>query len=746
MGGISPEGNPMGVFPKGHAGSVSLGRSAPRDAGTECSGGIPGDGTWCNDVCPATRVAATLVRCAWAFGPLGPLWGNASATVFNVPQAAPYGGWRSPISAADIASSAVPLSAPELVGRDVYWLEGKPLEGGRTVVVRLHADGSRQELTPAPLNVRTRVHEYGGGAYLVSNDTLFFSNFADQRLYRQDADEAPRPITPEPAVPAGVRYADAQAAADGRWLICVRERHAADEVTEAVNELAVLAADASSDGFTEGRAIAAGHDFYSSPRISPDGRRLAWLCWDHPRMPWDGTELWVADLASDGSPSNARRVAGGPEESIFQPEWSAFESEPGTLYFVSDRTGWWNLYRLTDGAAQAEPLAPIEAEFGAPQWTFGMSSYAFLADGRLACVMSQNGFDHIAFVRPGSSQAVELADLPFTAISRQIRASGNTLVFVAASPTEASAVIRMDATSGACEVLRRSLEAPPDSGYVSRPRAIAFPTDGGRATAYAIYYPPTNADFVGAPGELPPLIVESHGGPTSMTLAQFAMGTQYWTSRGFGVVDVNYGGSSGYGRAYRERLRGEWGIVDTQDCISAARHLAASGEVDGRRLAIRGGSAGGYTTLCALVFHDDFAAGASYYGVADCEALATDTHKFESRYMDGLIGPYPAAREVYYARSPIHFADRLGCPVILFQGLEDRVVPPSQAEMMVAALRAKHLPVAYLAFEGEQHGFRKAETIQRTLEAELYFYAQVFKFLLADAIAPVEIDNLNSRQ
>jgi dipeptidyl aminopeptidase/acylaminoacyl peptidase len=651
-----------------------------------------------------------------------------------VPQAAPHGGWRSPISAADIASSQVPLSAPEIVGRDVYWLEGKPTEGGRTVVVRLDADGSRQELTPAPYYVRTRVHEYGGGAYLVSGQTVFFSNFSDQRLYRQDPGAAPRPITPEPTVPSGDRYADAQITSDGRWLICVRERHAAAEGAEASNELVALPA----DGNGEARSIASGHDFYSSPRISPDGRKLAWLSWDHPRMPWDGTELWVADLASDGSVTNTRRIAGGPQESIFQPEWSP--TEPDTVYFVSDRTGWWNLYRQPATATEAEALAPMDAEFGTPQWTFGMSTYVFLADGRLACVMSQNGFDHLAFVRPG--QPAEIADLPYTAISRRIRASGNTLVFVAASPTESAAVIRMDATSGERTVLRRGLETPPNAAYVSRPRAIAFPTSGGQATAYAIYYPPTNPDFVAAPGELAPLLIISHGGPTSMALAQLDMGIQYWTSRGFGVVDVNYGGSSGYGRAYRDRLRGTWGIVDTEDCIAAARYLAESGEVDGQRLAIRGGSAGGYTTLCALVFHADFAAGASYFGVADCEALATDTHKFESRYLDGLIGPYPADKDVYYARSPIHFADQLSCPVILFQGLEDRVVPPAQAEMMVEALRAKDLPVAYLAFEGEQHGFRKAETIQRTLEAELYFYSRVFKFPMADQVEAIEIENL----
>src|SRR5437879_4251396 len=354
--------------------------------------------------------------------------------------------------------------------------------------------------------------------------------------------------------------------------------------------------------------------------------------------------------------------------------------------------------------------------------------------------MSKDGIDSLVFVQAG--QPIQTADLPYAAYGRRLRSSGNTLVFTAAAPTEAVAVIRFDTASGTGEILRRSLADAPDATYISRPRSIAFPTEGGAATAYAIFYPPANAAFVGPTGEKPPLIVESHGGPTSMTLAQLSLEIQFWTSRGFGVVDVNYGGSSGYGRAYRERLKGQWGVVDTHDCINAARYLAEQHEVDGRRLAIRGGSAGGYTTLCALVFHDDFAAGASYYGVADCEALATDTHKFESRYLDGLIGPYPEARDVYYARSPIHFADRLSCPVILFQGLEDRVVPPAQAEMMLSALRDKDLPVAYLAFEGEQHGFRKAETIQRTLEAELYFYSRVFKFPLSEDIEPVEIENL----
>jgi dipeptidyl aminopeptidase/acylaminoacyl peptidase len=648
-----------------------------------------------------------------------------------MPEAAPYGGWRSPVTAASIAAGGVSLSLVDIVDGDVYWLEGKPLEAGRVALVRQTADGSRSELTPKPLSVRTRVHEYGGGACVVHGTTAFFSNFADQRLYRQERGAEPRPITPEPGIPAGLRYADSCLTADGRMLIGVRERHDFED-REATNELVAMP----SDGSAGARVIASGHDFYASPRISPDGARLAWLVWDHPRMPWDSSELWVGDLAGDGSITNPRRVAGGPEESIFQPQWSP----SGELYFVSDRTGWWNLYRLHDG--NIEPVAPMEAEFGSPQWVFGMSQYAFLADGRIACIVSQSGFDRLALVSPGSRQPVAFVDLPYTAFGRRLRAQGNMVVFVAASPDEAAAVIRYDISTRRIDVLRRSLDHPVDPGYVSYPRSIAFPTEGGKETAYALYYPPTNADYVGPTGEQPPLIVESHGGPTSMAQAQLNLDILYWTSRGFGVVDVNYGGSSGFSRAYRERLKGRWGIVDTQDCISAARYLAEQGEVDGRRLAIRGGSAGGYTTLCALVFHDDFAAGASYYGVADCEALATDTHKFESRYLDGLIGPYPEAKDVYYQRSPIHFADRLSCPVILFQGLEDRVVPPSQAERMVEALRAKDLPFAYLAFEGEQHGFRKAETIQRTLEAELYFYSRVFRFPLAESIEPVEIENL----
>jgi dipeptidyl aminopeptidase/acylaminoacyl peptidase len=643
--------------------------------------------------------------------------------------AAPFGSWRSPISALSVAADKVPLVHISCVGSDVYLLEGKPREGGRYALVRYSPNGERTEITPQPFNVRTRVHEYGGGAYLATTSSIFFSNFADQRLYRQNGDGQPRPITPAPASPSADRFADARITDDQRLLVCVREQHPSDG-GEAVNDLVVIAA----DGTAPPRTIVSGHDFFSTPRISPDGRQLAWLTWDHPRMPWDGTELWIADFQPDGVVSNSRRVAGGERESITQPQWSP----DGVLHFVSDRTGWWNLYRLHQGTPQ--PLAPMDSEFGSPQWVFGMSSYVFLNDGRIAVQYSHNGFDHLGLLRPGG--ALEQVELTYTVLAGTLSTDGETLVTIAASPTQTPCAVRITPSTGAVDVLRRSVEVDVDPAYLSRPRPVTFPTDNGRASAHALFYSPTNAEFTGPTGELPPLIVVSHGGPTSMSSAQLDLGIQYWTSRGFGVVDVNYGGSSGFGRAYRERLNGSWGIVDVDDCINAARHLAAQGDVDGQRLVIRGGSAGGYTTLCALVFHDDFAAGASYYGVADCAALAVDTHKFESRYLDGLIGPWPAAKDKYYERSPIHFADRLSCPVILFQGLEDQIVPPAQSEAVAEALRAKGLPFAYLAFEGEQHGFRKAETIRRTLEAELFFYARVLNFEPADPIEPVPIENL----
>ena len=641
----------------------------------------------------------------------------------------PYGAWASPISARMLATAGVGLTQTMLSDGAVYWLEGRPQEDGRQVVVRGDAFGDPVDVTPVGFNARTTVHEYGGGDYCVHRGSVFFSNFEDQRLYRQDIAADPVPLTPESG--GRHRYADGRVTDDGSLVICVRERHEDDDV---VNELAVVPATGG-----EARTIVGGHDFFSSPRISPDGDRLAWLAWDHPQMPWDGTELWVGDLAADGSVSGERKVAGATDESIFQPEWSP----SGELHFVSDRTGWWNLYRERDGPVQ--PLKPMDAEFGWPAWAFGASMYAFLGDGRIVCEYGLEGVQHLAVLDAGTGELLDL-DLPYTAIGwPELKAEGAQAAFIGGAPTLPSSVVTVDFTSRAVEVLRRSEDVEVDPGSLSTPRTIGFPTEGG-LTAYAHFYPPANAEHAAPEGERPPLVVMSHGGPTSESTQELDLRRQFFTSRGFAVVDVNYGGSTGYGREYRRRLNGTWGVVDTMDCINAARYLAAEDLVDPARLVIRGASAGGYTTLCALVFHDDFAAGASYFGVADLEPFATGgTHKFESRYLDSLVGPYPEEADRYRARSPIHFAAMLSCPVILLQGLEDEVVPPRQAEIMVEALEAKGLPYAYLAFEGEQHGFRKAEHIEAAYEAELSFYAQVFGFEPGDPIPQVAIRNLPAR-
>jgi dipeptidyl aminopeptidase/acylaminoacyl peptidase len=511
--------------------------------------------------------------------------------------------------------------------------------------------------------------------------------------------------------------------------VCVRERHPGPG--RVVNDLVAVPAVGG-----EPVVVAAGADFYAAPRLSPDGGRLAWLAWDLPRMPWDGTDLWVAgvdlDTAAGPAVSGARRVAGGPRESVSQPRWSP----GGQLHWVSDRSGWWNLYSEAGGA-----LAPAEAEFAGPDWVFGQSSYTFLPGGGLVAAWEGPGRLASLGLVAGGGRATPL-DLPFTSISNLQPLGPSTVAALAASPTSAPAVVTVDVGTGEWRTVRSSRDgaAPILAGAISEPRPIRFTSAGGR-TAHAFHYPPRLAGCSGPPGERPPLIVRSHGGPTSAAVPALNLDIQFWTSRGIAVVDVDYGGSSGYGRAYRELLDGQWGVVDVEDCVAAARHLADAGEVDGGRLVIRGSSAGGFTTLCALTFHPGrFAAGASYYGVADLEALAADTHKFESRYLDRLVGPYPEARELYRQRSPVHAADRIRSPVALFQGLEDAVVPPSQAEALVAALRANRVPFAYVTFEGEQHGFRRAETLQRAVEAELWFYGRVLGFDPADRIEPVVIE------
>jgi dipeptidyl aminopeptidase/acylaminoacyl peptidase len=638
---------------------------------------------------------------------------------------APYGSWKSPITSDLIVGGYIALSQPQLDGRDVYWVEMRPTEGGRAVIVKRDEFGVITDVTPSPFNARTRVHEYGGGDYVARDGTVYFSNFSDQRLYVTRGGTLPEPITPV----AEMRYADAVIDAARGRLLCIREDHTVPD-REAVN--AVVSLSLTNDG-TAGRMLASGNDFYASPRLSPDGSRLAWITWNHPNMPWDGTELWVGTFDDDGLLATSERVAGGIGDSIFQPEWSP----DGTLYFVSDRNGWWNLYRNADG--MAEPVCEMEAELAMPQWIFGLSTYAFESAERIVCAYIENGSSRLGLIDTRTKQ-FEAIDCPYTDL-RFVRTTAGQAVMRAGSPSHAAAIVRFDLDQRTFELLRSSSSFEIDAGYFSTPRTVEFPTEDGR-TAYGFYYPPTNPDYRAPDNERPPLLVESHGGPTSAAATSMSLGIQYWTSRGIAVLDVNYGGSTGFGRAYRERLKDKWGIVDVDDCANGARYLVEQGEVDGARLMITGGSAGGYTTLCALTFRDTFGAGASHYGVSDAEALAKETHKFESRYLDGLIGSYPEKRDVYIARSPINFTDRLACPVIFFQGLEDKVVPPNQAETMVKALRAKGIPVAYLPFEGEQHGFRQAKNIKRALDGELYFYSRVFGFELAEPVEPVEIDNL----
>ncbi|MBA3768750.1 MAG: S9 family peptidase, partial [Acidobacteria bacterium] len=575
-------------------------------------------------------------------------------------------------------------------------------------------------------NSRTRVHEYGGGDYAVLDGTIYFSNFADQRLYSQTNTQEPQPITP----PVEMRYADAVIDGRRRRLICVREDHTEAE-REAINTLASINLDGG--GVAAGVVIVSGNDFYSSPRLSPDGSRLAWLTWNHPNMPWDGTELWVGELDEDGTMSRSERVAGGIDESIFQPEWSP----DGLLYFVSDRSGWWNLYRLRDNNIEA--LCPAEAEFGQPQWVFGLSSYGFESAFGIICTYIERGSSRLARLNTQTGK-LDIIETPYADIT-YLRVGAGRAVFRGGSPTTPASIVQLDLATRETEALRRSNDLKIDSAYLSIAQAVEFPTENGLA-AHAFFYPPQNKDFSAPEGERPPLLVKSHGGPTSACSSTLSLNIQYWTSRGIAVLDVNYGGSTGYGRAYRQRLKDQWGIVDVDDCVNGAKYLTGRGLVDSERLMIDGGSAGGYTTLCAVTFRDAFKAGASHFGVSDAEALAKETHKFESRYLDGLIGPYPERADIYRERSPIHFTDQLSCPVIFFQGLEDKVVPPNQAEMMFEALRAKGVAVAYVAFEGEQHGFRRAENIKRALDGELYFYSRVFGFELADRVEPVEIENL----
>ncbi len=607
-------------------------------------------------------------------------------------------------------------------GADLYWSELRPYEGGRIVVCKRAADGSISEVTPRGFNARSRVHEYGGGHYAVKNGTVFFTNYADQCLYRQDADKPPRPITPE----GDVRHADMVIDEARGRVIAVREDHTGGG--EAVNTIVSIDAEGKRDAIT----LAEGNDFYSSPKLSGDGGRVAWQTWNHPHLPWDSSEVWVAELDSDGNLASKRKIAGGPDESVVQPEWSP----SGELYFISDRSDWWNLYRARGD--DDEPVCRRAAEFAAPQWVFGQRWYAFNGPDEIICLFSDNAGGKLGRIDLNSGRLDQI-DLFYTTLAN-LQVSGGKAAMYASSATLSERVLIVDLTTGGEQVVKTANPAHVDSGYFSVPRPIEFPTEGGK-TAHALYYAPRNLDYEAPVGEKPPLIVHVHGGPTSSGAPNYPFEYQYWTSRGLAFVDVNYGGSAGYGRAYRQRLKGNWGVVDVDDCINAARYLAEKGMVDPDRISITGGSAGGFTVLLSLTRRDFYDAGASHFGIGNLELFDGTTHKFESRYDEWLIGPYPERRDLYQERSAVHFADSLSAPVVLFQGLEDVIVPPNQAETFVEACKKKNLPYAYVAFEGEQHGWRKDSTIKRALEGELYFLSRVFGFEAAGDIQPLEIEN-----
>jgi dipeptidyl aminopeptidase/acylaminoacyl peptidase len=646
-----------------------------------------------------------------------------------------YGSWPTPITSEVVVSQAVRLYNAQADGGDLIWAEARPAEGGRTALVRRAADGTKTELLDRKANARTAVHEYGGGAWWVRDRVVWYAEWGDQRVYRRDPETGnTTALTPGPEVPKGDRYADGDVSPDGNWIVCVRERHPrGGGVLDVRNELVRLAANEPSTP----EVVLSGPDFVSSPRWSPDGSSLCWVQWDHPNMPWDSTALCVR---REGAGSE--RVAGGPKESVVEPCWA----DDGSLHFISDRTGWWNLYRWDPSRKAVEQLTDLEAEIALPQWALGGSRYASVDDGRIVFARERGGFDRVS-VRLSDGTVNDL-DLPFTAVQSIRRAGPDRVVMVASSPVAEASVVRITLDDRGQVDDIETIQAARDLGalgvgpeFISIPQGIEFPSADGRSS-HALLYEPVNPDVVAPEDERPPLLVDVHGGPTASAAAELDVDIQYWTSRGFMVACLNYGGSTGHGREYRELLQGTWGVVDVEDSIALARWLADHGRVDPARMAIRGGSAGGYTTLAALVVPDTpFTAGADYFGVADLEAMAADTHKFESRYLDGLIAPYPEGREVYKERSPIHHIDRFTRPLIVLQGLEDEVVPPNQATMIVEALQAKRVPVAYLPFEGEQHGFRRQENIRRALDGELSFYSQIWGFELPaqEAIEPVQL-------
>ncbi len=645
---------------------------------------------------------------------------------------APYGSWKSPITSDLVTAGSLRLDSIVVDGTDVYWLESRAAEQGRSVIMRCDQEGGIVQLTPTNFSVRNRVHEYGGAAYTVQDGQIFFCNDTDQCIYQHFPGQAVRLASPVVSNPQQKqaklrRYADLVIDTKRQRLICVHEDHRSIGM-EAFNAIVSINLHDAQDLVI----LASGSDFYAHPRLSPNGEQLSWISWNHPHMPWDGNALTVATFQADGSLAPAQLVAGGDQEAIFQPQWSP----GGVLHFVSDHTGWGNIYRYQQG--KVEPLLTTRAEFGLPQWVFGQSTYGFASDQQIICTYTQGGIWHLASLDPDNAEITPI-DQAYTEIS-QLQVTAARAFFIGGSPTAAAAIVELNLQHLSLKVLQSAPSGSIDPHYFSHPQVLAFPTTN-QQIAYAFYYPPTNPDYQAPATEQPPILVKSHGGPTGTTSSQLSLRVQYWTSRGFGYLDVNYRGSTGFGREYMRQLDGQWGILDVQDCIDGAHYLVQQGRADVDRLAISGGSAGGYTTLCALTFHDIFKAGASHYGVSDLTALAKDTHKFESRYLDRLVAPYPRGVQIYQDRSPINFPDKLRCPTIFFQGLEDTVVPPNQATKMVDALKKQGVAVAYVSFAGEQHGFRQAANIKTALEGEFYFYSRVFGFQPADSLQSIEISN-----
>lgn len=625
----------------------------------------------------------------------------------------PYGSWESSVSARSVGSGDHVFEL-NLEGDDVYLVEVRPREPkARYSIMKVKATGGQaSELIGAPFNARSTVHEYGGGGFVIAGDSIVFSNFDDQRLYKRGNKDTILPLTREGS---DSRYADGVFDKIRNRIVCVRELHPVSGKREAVNSIVAVDLKTGAES-----VLATGNDFYSFPRISPDGSLLAWISWNFPNMPFDGSELWVGDLdSSDGSIANKRKLAGGLDESVTQPKWKSTRD----LYFISDRTGWWNIYRWNESEGISS-VCPKDADFCHPDWNLGLSTYAFGSDGEILCTFAEEGEWKLARIR---DSRLEIVESQFTEVNH-IQSSGAIAVFLAGSPTEGHAVFQYNFPAGKIQKIYESPEENSAGPKIppSLPNSLTFPTSNNSG-AYGFFYTPLNPEYRGPEGDLPPLIVMVHGGPTHASSNVLRGNIQFFTSRGFAVFDVNYGGSSAYGREFRRRLNGQWGVVEVEDAVNGAKYLGKEGRIDEKRVVIRGGSAGGWATLAALAFTDFFRAGACYYGISDLERWELDCHKFESQYLHSLIGSYPQERELFSARSPTRHAKEFRAPLIIFQGLEDKVVPPSQSELMVAALKKEGKSVEYFPFAGEQHDFRQAAHIEEALTRELELYRKVLK-------------------